>query len=150
MSSVEDATLFLIAGLRRRVDEFGSYGYHLYLQRAMEGFVDQSLGAEQGLDREAKRHKLVNDISPAFYAAAWDLCRRGIIRPGVFQLRAQATDEGSAGGGFSVTPFGREWLAEHDRDDYVPTEPAGLQKCSAHTRAALELAFRRGPKRPGR
>jgi hypothetical protein len=35
----------------------------------------------------------------------------------------QATSEGSAGSGFSVTPFGRTWLQESTKDDYVPTEP---------------------------
>lgn len=123
MSLVEDATHFLIDGMRNRIDAFGSYGYHVYLPRAMESFADQKLGREQGLDREGKRYQMVTEMSPAFFAAAWDLCRRGIIRPGVFQIRAQATDDGSAGAGFSVTPFGEQWLAEHDRDDYVPTEP---------------------------
>ncbi len=60
---------------------------------------------------------------PEFYAAGWELCRRGILRPGVREYGAQVTEQGSAGSGYSITPFGRQWLAEADRDDYVPTEP---------------------------
>lgn len=60
---------------------------------------------------------------PVFFAAGWELCRRGILRPGVNEYGAQATDQGNAGSGYSITPFGRQWLAEADRDDYVPTEP---------------------------
>src|SRR5262249_52722833 len=63
-------------------------------------------------------------LSPLFIAAAWELCRRGILRPGVQHFGLQATDEGSAGAGYSITPFGRTWLKESaGRYDYVPTEP---------------------------
>ena len=65
----------------------------------------------------------IKEISPHFFAAAWELCRRGIIRPGIRMLGAQSTDAGSAGCGYSVTPFGRTWLTESHRDDFVPTEP---------------------------
>jgi hypothetical protein len=122
MISVEDATNYLIDGIRERVDRFGAYGYHLYIPRAMTDFATRNLSA-QGLDREAEIHRAKARESPAFYAAAWDLCRRGILRPGVFQFGAQETGDGSAGNGYSVTPFGAEWLREHGRDDFVPTEP---------------------------
>lgn len=35
----------------------------------------------------------------------------------------QATEQGSGGNGYSITPFGEQWAAESDRDDFVPTEP---------------------------
>jgi hypothetical protein len=35
----------------------------------------------------------------------------------------QSTDDGSAGAGFSITPFGRKWLAEDTEDIWVSTEP---------------------------
>jgi hypothetical protein len=62
-------------------------------------------------------------MMPMLYAAAWDLCRRGILRPGVRAYNAQATADGASGNGYSITPFGQQWLAESDRDDFVPTEP---------------------------
>jgi len=49
--------------------------------------------------------------------------RRGILRPGVRAFNAQATADGASGNGYSITPFGHQWLAESDRDDFVPTEP---------------------------
>jgi hypothetical protein len=36
---------------------------------------------------------------------------------------SQSTEDGAAGNGYSVTPFGRQWLAESDQNDFVPTEP---------------------------
>ena len=46
------------------------------------------------------------------------------MRPGVHSYGAQATQDGSAGNGYSMTPFGQEWVKQSDSDDYVPTEPA--------------------------
>lgn len=65
----------------------------------------------------------IRDLSPHFYAAGWNLCWRGILRPGIRTYGEQATPDGSSGNGYSVTPFGQQWLAESDRDDFVPTEP---------------------------
>ena len=62
------------------------------------------------------------EISRHFYSAAWELCTRGILRPGVTEYGAQSTQDGSGGNGYSVTPFGRQWLSETDRDIFVPTE----------------------------
>jgi hypothetical protein len=70
-------------------------------------------------DAEREMYGMVSD----FYAPAWDLCRRGILRPGIRKYGEQATEAGNAGNGYSITPFGRQWLAEADRDTFVPTEP---------------------------
>jgi hypothetical protein len=123
MSSPEDATNFLVSGMRANCDRFAEYGYQVYLRRVLIDFVTSRLTNVQGLERESAIHAGIGSESPAFFAAAWDLCRRGILRPGVRQLGSQATDDGSGGGGYSLTPFGVQWLKEHTRDDYVPTEP---------------------------
>ena len=67
--------------------------------------------------------KSLTKLSPLFYNAAWELCRRGIIRPGISEYGAQDTQDGSAGNGYSITPFGQQWLQEDASDDFVPTEP---------------------------
>jgi len=41
-----------------------------------------------------------------FYDAAWELCRRGIFRPGVKTWGQQAVDDG----GYSLTEQGKKWL----------------------------------------
>ena len=75
------------------------------------------------------------------YAAAWELCRRGILRPGVRQYQEQATPGGSAGDGYSITPFGRQWLAEATQDDFVPTEPERFGQMMACYRERFGKAF---------
>lgn len=115
----EDAANLLISWLREpNHGGYASYGYDIYVPH----LVRQHLSAEYRHDAQALEMRL-RELIPQFYAAAWELCRRGILRPGVNRLSAQATDEGNAGAGYSITPFGRRWLEEAEHDDFVPTEP---------------------------
>jgi len=133
----EDATNLLVSWLREPDHgSYGSYGYDIYVPH----LVRQHLLAEfrndaQGLELELR------ELIPQFYAAAWELCRRGILRPGVNRLNAQATDEGNAGAGYSVTPFGHRWLKESDQDDYVPTEPGRLAEMLSQYRQRFGPGF---------
>src|SRR5262245_15449075 len=119
----EDAEKEIIEYLREqrlgstRYNEPSSYGYDLYIPNVIRRRFPGSHPFHVDKD--------IAPVSPIYYAAAWDLCRRGIIRPGVKSHMAQSTDQGNAGNGYSVTPtpFGDVWLAESTHDDFVPTEP---------------------------
>lgn len=116
--STEQAEKFLIKWLRDpgvRKSQYASYGYDVYLPNVMRDYL-----AQQGHDPQ---HVDFRPVSSDFYAAGWELCRRGILRPGIKTYGVQDTPDGSAGNGYSVTPFGRQWIQESDRDDFVPTEP---------------------------
>jgi len=114
----EDATNLLVLWLRApNHGGWGSYGYDVYLPALIRSYLES-----QGVQHHDQEKRL-REMIPAFYASAWDLCRRGILRPGVHSLNAQSTDDGNAGNGYSFTPFGLKWLEEADKDDYVPTEP---------------------------
>jgi hypothetical protein len=52
----------------------------------------------------------VADLSPSFLEAAWYLCRRGILRPGIKKFGAQP--DGGTGNGYCVTTLGRRWIEE--------------------------------------
>ena len=91
----------------------------------------------RGVDHREQQQKMM-DLIPQFYAAAWDLCRRGIIRPGVKGYMEQSTDDVS---GYSFTPFGRKWLDESDQDDYVPTEPGRFAEMLAPFRDRFGSGF---------
>lgn len=113
----EDSFRYIISSLREGAD-FSAYGYEVYVREVVRSFLASERGVEpRQLDRLQQEH------SPPFLAAAWELSRRGILRPGIKRLGAQATDRGSSGVGFSVTPFGATWLREASSDEYVPTEP---------------------------
>ena len=116
--SYEDAQTLLIRWLRQLDHgDYGTYGYDVYLPALLRRYLES-----QNI-RHHEQEPHLRDMIPVFYAAAWDLCRRGILRPGVRGWNAQATADGASGNGYSITPFGEQWLAEADRDDFVPTEP---------------------------
>lgn len=79
----------------------------------------------QGLTDQQAQQQLGTLVS-CLYNPAWELCRRGIIRPGVKSYRAQATEDGMAGNGYCITPFGKKWLDDASDDFYIPTEPERL------------------------
>jgi len=114
----EDATKLLIQLLKNPDHgSFGAYGYDFYLPHAIITYFRKNSIAEN------KAYGFLDKNMPFLYAAAWELCRRGILRPGVKKYGAQATDQGNAGDGYSLTPFGEIWLKEANKDDFVPTEP---------------------------
>lgn len=83
------------------------------------------------LDEHASEREL-RALSPGLYGAAWELARRGILRPGVKEYGGQVEPQGCGGAGFTVTLRGREWLREAVPYDYVPTEPGRFAKILAN------------------
>lgn len=116
----EEAIHYIIHFLRNPIaTKYNSYGYDFYLPGIIQLYAEK----HEGIVNDPDLHRRKIELSPFFYAAAWDLCRRGIIRPGIRAMGLQSTPDGSAGNGYSITPFGKVWLTESDRDDYIPTEP---------------------------
>jgi hypothetical protein len=135
---VEDAMLFIIDWLRRDSPNTHStsYGYDIYIPNVIGDYLQQAGSSHRKADDQLK----VN-LSPAFYAAAWELCRRGIIRPGVRIMGAQGTIDGSGGNGYSVTPFGHQWIEESEQDTFVPTEPGRFAEMLEPFRDLFGLGF---------
>src|SRR5262249_31859490 len=121
----EDAFHFIVRVLRENLmpDVGSSYGYEVYLPNIIRHYL---LSVSKLDQREVERH--YRTVSPPFLTAAWDLARRGILRPGVKAVGQQSTDEGSAGAGFSVTPAGKKWLKEAGQYDFVPIEPGRFSR----------------------
>jgi hypothetical protein len=72
-------------------------------------------------------------MTPVFMDAAWELCRRGLVRPGVKNIGEQAVAET----GYSLTEAGRVALADMDPADFVVLQPGSL----AATFASFEQRF---------
>lgn len=142
MLKTEEALLYLVKFLRKgsrgffEPTEATDYGYDVFMLNPMRAYY-----------REVRRADLMqaaNDLeqlAPVFLDAAWELCRRGILRPGVRTWNVQSTDSGSAGFGFSVTPFGRAWLSEAEHDTFVPTEPERFGQLLAPYRSRFGGGF---------
>jgi len=123
MSRVDDALQFLISYLRspRQSSEGVSYGYEVYIPNVCRAFAR---GVEMISAQPHELDRRVPELSTVFYDAAWELCRRGIIRPGVRRHHEQVTDDGSGGNGYSITAIGRQWLAAADHTIFIPVEPS--------------------------
>ncbi len=126
--TVEDAIQLIVRYLHepKPSSETSSYGYGLYLPNVARAYL-----GKLGKTWQETEH-LWPSLSPTFYAAAWELCRRGILRPGVRHVGLQITDDGSGGNGYSVTPYGESWLKKPPGAD-LPLEPSRFATMLADT-----------------
>lgn len=119
----EDALLVIVDWLRRNRPgnrtEYSHYGYDLFIPTLIKWY----LRTRSPRPEMFEENRQLEELFPVFADAAWALWRRGILRPGVHEHGAQVIPEGSGGSGFSITNFGRKWLAEEQEDTFVPTEP---------------------------
>src|SRR4051794_40426907 len=107
----EVALSFLIKALAAGED-LSHYGYEVYITSVIDSYCQSQLGLNPYHTDASQRY------SAPFLNALWELCRRGILRPGTTSLLSQSTDPGSAGGGCSFTSFGRMWLSEPHHSDF--------------------------------
>ncbi len=121
--TTDDALAFLVYALRSD-EKLDNYGYDVWLGHVIDRWVTEHVPEAQRKDHVQTVYDATQELSPAFFAAAWELCRRGILRPGVRRARAQVTETGSGGMGYSVTPFGREWLRAAEPDALAAVIPA--------------------------
>lgn len=131
---VEDALLFIVDSLRSN-RPCGQYGYDVYVPAVICNYLK-----EIGFD-DPWGSKEMREAAPVFLSASWELCRRGILRPGVVTWDAQATHDGSAGHGYSITPFGNLWLSEPEKDIYVPTEPERFARLLSEYKDIFQPSF---------
>lgn len=121
-ANVEDAILVIFDHLRRRSfgqsSAFSHYGYDMWVPSVVTEWVEQSRGL-----RGHEREMAARQDSAIFLEAAWEICRRGIIRPGIRQTGEQAV---AGGCGYSLTVFGREWLTDLDESQRVSMQPGRL------------------------
>jgi len=120
----DDAFHLIVQALREGwKTEYSNYGYDLYLPNVVRYYLTKLCGQQDSAGGPKEQQ-----VSPAFLAAAWELARRGVIRPGVKAFRQQSTDDGSAGLGFSITPSGRNWLKDAGQYEFVPIEPGRFSR----------------------
>lgn len=134
----EDAMKYIVMWIRdgERTDR-SNFGYELYIPNVIRAY----LASIHINDSHEKHPQLTYRLTPVFLNAAWELCRRGIIRPGIKNIGEQETRDGSAGSGFCITPFGRRWVEEANQDIFVPTEPERFAQMIAPFRARFGLGF---------
>lgn len=141
MPRVDDAIQFLISYLRepRSRSEGASYGYDLYIPNVCRAFATnvERISSQTPFDIDTR----IPELSAVFYEAAWELCRRGIIRPGVRKHQEQVTEDGSGGNGYSLTSMGRAWLARSEDAVFIPVEPSRVAEIIGRFRERFGEGF---------
>lgn len=122
--NVEDAFNYIVKCLKEGIKTgYSSYGYDLYITNVVDNYAIDVLKVNPNTSRA-----YWSKLSSTFYSAAWELCRRGILRPGVKRHGEQVTDDGSGGCGYSFTVSGKEWIKNAINYDLVPIEPGRMSK----------------------
>ena len=123
---VDAALTAIIEWLRADPDGYGGHGYGVYLPKVWRAYIADREGC-----RPDEFHRIAPfepEISPSFYAAAWEICRRGYLRPSVIRANEIHDAAGPAGNGYSLTPLGRQWLEETGDLQFIPTEPIHIAR----------------------
>jgi hypothetical protein len=129
---LDQAIAMLIEMLR--TGNAGDYGYDLFPQKGARRAAEQAFPQQhQTHERELR----ARELSPLFYEAAWELCRRGIVRPGVRQSNEQSVPEG----GYSLTVAGRAALQNLDPATVLLAQPGSLAGAFAGYRARFGEGF---------
>jgi hypothetical protein len=128
---LDEATAILLELLRDR--NAANYGYDLYPRKGAEAAV-----MRMRLPDHHQQQETIRDLSPIFFEAAWELCRRGIVRPGVRRSGDQAVDEG----GYSLTSAGQEALQNLDDAMILIAQPGSLAATLAGYRNRFGEGFR--------
>jgi hypothetical protein len=129
--SQTEAHSLIVKWIRAPDQNARSYGYDLYLPPVISKHLGNPPFGELELFMRVNM--------PAFTAAAWELCRRGMLRPGVRDYGGQGTSEGY---GYSITQLGEEWLAESKSDPYIAIEPNQIGAMLAQHRDRFGDGFR--------
>ena len=133
---VDDAIAFIVEFAEHpRNDGYSTYGYELYMPQVIAAYIKE---VEHSTDHPTHIHNSprVVELSPIFYEAGWELCRRGILRPGLKRMGLQATEDGASGNGYSLissggpatakagNPFGARLCQSSGGGDGVAAEPS--------------------------
>ena len=128
----EDALARILTHLRQnRRDQScrPDLGNDLYIPDVMGDCLEEA--KEEWMKQNSRNSQQVGPISfqmntrvnsEPFYDAAWNLCTRGVLRPGVTYPQRQFEYAGIIGAGFNLTPYGKQWLNQTSGYECIPSE----------------------------
>jgi hypothetical protein len=99
-------------------DGFPSYGYDVWLPKVIVAYIRE---VEHSTEHTQHLHggRRQGELAPCFYDAAWSLCRRGILRPGIKDVSGFGPANGASGAGYCFTAIGRSWFEQGAPDVFL-------------------------------
>jgi hypothetical protein len=135
--NADDALKFLIESLKQNPDGYrGNSNFGIYLPNVVNEFCAKVVG-----DTMLAHRGESEPIYVAFYDAAWQLCRMGILRPSAWCPKGQTSAGPESGDGYSLTAYGRGWLDKWDAEGFFPTDPDRYIQVLAGGSALLGAGF---------
>lgn len=140
----EDALKFMVARLSADPkcfvgDQPGVTDVQIF--RAVQLFLVQETGNRDFHNLEHCQRDEFNDVWIAFYDAAAELCRRGILRLGDKCAKARGGPRyATLWDAYSITVAGSEWL-KNSTTRYVPTAPGRYLECLKNPGKVLGAGF---------
>lgn len=130
---LEDSINFILLFLKdpavqRHAAGYGDPGYDVFLTSIVRAYLVHTVPPAQ-LQLEPMVAQRREELE-VFLDAAWQLCRRGILRPGVRNLQQSGNSHGHAGQGFSLTSYGKAWIAAAN-PELIPTQPGRVTQLLA-------------------
>ena len=114
----EDALSFIVQTLRETKDNLEDY--EVRMTRIFDLYLTNVCKHQDYQSDTGYRY-----IAPIFGAAAWELCRRGVLLPGVVNRFGQITGNSD---GYTVTAAGAKWIKEAAQGVPLPVEPGRFSK----------------------
>lgn len=125
MNHPDDAFAFLVKELKNnRLSDDPMSKFDVVIDFAVSRYLAQYEPPFQRPVSGWGRHRdTVERIWPLLMESAYELCRRGILRPG-----PRGEPDGTALKGFVITTFGKKWLADADHEALAVTLPGRFEQ----------------------
>ena len=105
----EEQALDYITEKFRAKESVGKNNYEVYLNVVADRYLRERTDVPQGSNPQNEVEALLGP----FFAAAWALCRLGVLRPGPLPGRGNVfSSHHEEAQGYCFTEFGRRWIAE--------------------------------------
>ena len=105
---LDDALEFIIAYIKTPQKDQNYFGYEIYLSPIVKSYLAEIDPSSVHI-QYPQDHPKNRELTPVFYDAVWELCRRGILRPSVQFMGGEGCADGS---GYSLTSQGRRWIED--------------------------------------
>ena len=110
---IDDAAAFIVDFLRnpRPDDGYPFHGYDIWLPKVIVAYIREVEHSTEHLQSLYNGRRRV-ELAPFFYDAAWSLCRRGVLRPGIKDVSGAGPVNGASAEGYGLTEIGRSWIEQ--------------------------------------
>lgn len=123
--SVDDAVSFIIRCCREGQPVSGD-GCELYIPELLSCYLREARPGEPFDQNSVKRFEPL--LLPVFYAASWELCRRGVLRPAGGDSSTVGQKKPIGMERYMLTPAGFDWIRQSDQYDLLPLQPERLSR----------------------